>query len=100
MTASAMDGPPDLDLGAGVVAWYTRYGTHERAGLIERHPRPDNGQPCEGGVLFDLPGIREAFPSRPVWQVLSADPLTLAPSLLCRVCGRHGFIRDGRWADV
>lgn len=29
-------------------------------------------------------------------QLLSADPLTISPSLLCR-CGDHGFIENGKW---
>lgn len=31
------------------------------------------------------------------WRLESLDPLTLSPSLLCRICGTHGFIRSGRW---
>lgn len=33
----------------------------------------------------------------PVHQVLCADPLTLVPSLKCRMCGAHGNITNGRW---
>jgi hypothetical protein len=97
---SAMEDPPDLNLGSGVVAWWTSYGTQERVGLIERHPRPDTVVPCEGGVLFDLDGVREMFPDRALWQVVSFEPLTITPSLLCRRCGRHGFITAGRWTPA
>lgn len=31
------------------------------------------------------------------WDVISEDPLTLSPSVLCRSCGFHGFIRGGKW---
>lgn len=31
------------------------------------------------------------------WEVEQDNPLTLSPSLLCRACGDHGFIRNGRW---
>ena len=34
------------------------------------------------------------------WHVVSKDPLTLTPSLLCTGCGTHGFITDGRWVSV
>ncbi len=34
------------------------------------------------------------------WTVVSADPLHLEPSILCTVCGDHGFIRDGRWVPA
>lgn len=29
-------------------------------------------------------------------QLVSADPLTISPSLLCR-CGDHGFVENGKW---
>lgn len=29
-------------------------------------------------------------------DVVSHQPLTLSPSVVCE-CGTHGFIRDGRW---
>jgi hypothetical protein len=34
------------------------------------------------------------------WTVVSTDPITLTPSLLCTGCGTHGFITDGRWVGV
>lgn len=30
--------------------------------------------------------------------VVSEEPLTITPSLLCSVCGLHGFVTDGRWS--
>jgi hypothetical protein len=48
---------------------------------------------CEGGVA-----VKPAWADG--WDVLSVKPLTLAPSLLCRVCQHHGFIRDGRWVPA
>lgn len=29
--------------------------------------------------------------------VVSEDPLTIAPSILCPDCGLHGFITNGAW---
>lgn len=46
-------------------------------------------------ILFDIPG-NEHVPPDGKWQLESLEPLTLSPSLLC-LCGRHGFIRQGRW---
>jgi hypothetical protein len=40
------------------------------------------------------------FPNNPIWQVQAWEPMTLTPSLLCRTCGRHGFIRQGRWVEA
>lgn len=35
--------------------------------------------------------------SHPVHQVVCAEPLTLTPSLLCRTCGAHGHVTNGKW---
>lgn len=56
------------------------------------------GEPCVGLVTFDLPGVREVVgPDRPLWTVESFDPLTTTPSVLCRICGDHGYITNGEW---
>ena len=34
------------------------------------------------------------------WRLECEDPLTVSPSLLCTRCGRHGFIRQGRWEEA
>lgn len=31
-------------------------------------------------------------------SVVSLEPLTISPSILCGECGAHGFIRDGVWS--
>lgn len=105
---------PEMDLGYGhtlrFMSWAPddlppnreRYGyplpNVKRAGALITHPRKD-GQPgeCLSGISFDLPETRPHFAERAMWQVESWEPLTLSPSLLCRVCGDHGFIRHGRW---
>lgn len=61
-------------------------------GIEYRHPTPD-GKVCNGYVPV------KAFCSSG-WDVLSEKPLTLSPSLLCRVCGHHGFIRNGAWVPA
>ena len=67
----------------------------ERVGVIV-----DTGNGCKSSVLFDLPGVAQVFPGHPVWTVESWEPLTLSPSLLCKLCGDHGFIRAGRWVPA
>lgn len=72
----------------------------ERWGLIVDHPRPD-GSPCIGSfATFDGPVQRQVHPGAPKWAVESLDPLTLSPSLLCRDCGDHGFVRNGQWINA
>jgi hypothetical protein len=63
-------------------------------GYIETHPRADTGEPCRGWLNIDplAEGSR--------WNVEQAEPLTLSPSVLCRACGNHGFIRNGRWVSA
>jgi hypothetical protein len=108
------DEPPNadqldlIDIGCDTwISFYQHSGHPElgRTGLIERHKRPDNGEWCQGSVLFDhvpedLRGKRGDGSPRHVWHVESMDPLTLTPSILCRVCKHHGFIRDGRWVPA
>ncbi len=66
--------------------------------IHEFHRTPD-GEWCSGFVAFDVPS--DYLTGRePKWQVESFDPLTLSPSLLCRACGHHGFIREGRWVPA
>lgn len=90
----------DIDLGNGVVAAYTRYSWHDRAGLIEWHRDTQTGDWCCGAVLFDLEGVHVLFPECALWTVVSFEPLTITPSILCRICGHHGWITDGRWVNA
>lgn len=97
-----------IDLGSGRDAVY--FTAHDDAeqlgeviGLIETHPlqrvfddRPA-GAECAGVVFFDVPGNEV---DRPKWTVECWEPLTLSPSILCGLCGNHGFIRGGRWVEA
>lgn len=72
----------------------------EKAVMSFNHSPPDDaGKRCGGFVTFDSPEARTVFPNYAFWVVQSWDPMTLTPSLLCRSCGRHGFIRQGRWVN-
>jgi hypothetical protein len=59
------------------------------AGLYYEHPGR-SGEVCHGWITFK-PYWKDG------WDVQSWEPLTISPSLLCRACGHHGFIRGGRW---
>lgn len=69
----------------------------ERCGAIVSHINTATGDRCWSGIHFDSEMAKEVFPKDACWQVDSMEPLTLNPSLLCRVCGDHGFIRNGKW---
>jgi hypothetical protein len=109
--------PPPMDFGSGVTgrfhgwmpdrsieairARYEGLADIDKVGMSFNHPRKDGGNGrCGGFVTFDLPGVRGLFPNHALWTVESWEPLTLSPSLLCRTCGRHGFIRQGRWVEA
>jgi hypothetical protein len=82
------------DLGHGVrIARVNFEG--QFAGIQWRHPRPDNGQDCRGGFV----AFRGRYMDNHGWTLESEDPLTLSPSLMCRGCGCHGFIKNGAWVQ-
>jgi hypothetical protein len=86
---------PIEDIGHGVTI-QRRYMDGRLAGVAYWHPRPDNGAKCQGWV--SVPDA-DGWP-KDSWKLESEKPLTLSPSLACRACGHHGFIRDGKWVPV
>lgn len=68
----------------GIHEWHRERGEYE-AGFI-----PFTGRLKPGWWRSDAP----------TWEVVSEDPLTLSPSLLCGQCGHHGFIRNGEWVPA
>lgn len=65
-------------------------------GVTETHKNPD-GAWCGGYVRFrNVPAARNP-PEHANHELVSADPLTISPSLACRRCPSHGFIESGRW---
>jgi Family of unknown function (DUF6527) len=70
----------------------TRYVDGALHGIAYQHP-------CIAG------GLREAFiplnpPFKTGWDLVSVSPLTITPSLLCRACGHHGFLTEGKWVPA
>lgn len=62
------------------------------------HPCRD-GKPMPGAIWLDIPELPADLrrDGRPVWQLVSREPLHVEPSVLCRACNDHGWIRNGRW---
>lgn len=85
-----------VDIGHGVsIEQRCLQGDTVPCGVAYKHPDGKGGI-CGGWVPYkSLTG----WPPNG-WDVLSRDPLTLAPSLLCRICGHHGFIREGKWVPA
>lgn len=67
--------------------------------VYEQHAN-SNGDPCIGALTLVIPGERERNGSTPMWDVVQSEPLTLSPSILCRSCGKHGYIHNGRWEEA
>lgn len=70
----------------------------EPVGCIVYHPR-SNGEYCSGAIHFDTPRTARMQETNR-WQLVSLDPLHVEPSILCKTCGDHGFIRNGRWESA
>ena len=79
-----------IDIGHGVSIEF-REIDGAGAGVAYRHPTPA-GRACEGYAPLSPPGEH--------WQLVQREPLTISPSLLCRACGHHGFIREGKWVPA
>lgn len=96
-TARFFEWAPDRDLNPQ----YANMPDVPRAGLLVEHPMASApGEMCKSAIHFDLPETRHLVSDRARWQVESWEPLTLSPSLLCRRCGDHGFIRGGVWVPA
>lgn len=52
-------------------------------------------RPRDGVTLIVAPEL-----TIPGHTVISLDPVTISPSILCDDCGLHGFIREGRWVPA
>ena len=111
----------DIDLGHGhtyrFVGWYPDDlpGNRTHLGISDGEPMPSiekavifidhkkpNGEECGGAVTLDTPETRrwKLASDDHRWQVESWEPLTISPSILCRLCDDHGFIRDGKWVSA
>lgn len=91
-TAEWVGWHPDRDLNPQ----YADVPDTDKYGLWVAHATPE-GRPCESFIIITSDVQRRIEPGRPTWQLISEDPLHVEPSLLCKTCGDHGFIRDGRW---
>jgi hypothetical protein len=85
-----------IDLGDGHFLQFSEY-EGEIAGCSISH-KGKNGEDCNGWVAFAGRKWAASFPQGiSTWNVVSEEPLTLEPSVLCRVCGDHGHVKCGKW---
>ena len=88
-----MSGP--IDIGHGVTAEILR----DESGVVQgvRYEHPCGPDPRAANTEGWIP----VKPNRPDgWDLVSEEPLAVAPSVLCTACGHHGFIREGRWVPA
>lgn len=102
--------PHRIDLGDGRYLTFFVNLDDDVLGCIEIHPSLKDtrgvkgsyglavGEPCSGSLYFRVP--ENSSVSRPSWEVISWSPLTLSPSVLCTLCGNHGFVRNGLWESA
>lgn len=68
-------------------------------GIHEHHKSTKSGLWCGGYLRFEnVPEAVEAGNAN--HTLVSANPLTIQPSLGCRGCSSHGYIREGKWTDA
>lgn len=84
------------DIGHGhMLRPITYTGDEHPCGWELHHPdKRDSSQECGSGVW-----VARRVPEN-LWTLVSWEPLTIAPSVLCVTCGDHGFIRDGKWVPA
>lgn len=84
-----------LDLGHGH-EFVAVLGAEDRLmGWLHAHPdRRDPTIACRSFCAVRM------IDGAPVHVITSADPLTLTPSLLCRICGAHGNVINGKWEPL
>jgi hypothetical protein len=83
-----------VDIGHGVsIELRCIRGEDVPCGVAYQHPDGKGGV-CEGWAPF------KSAKQESGWDVQSFYPLTISPSLLCRACQHHGFIREGKWVPA
>ena len=101
MTIVGNDPPADsIEIGPRNRITFSEY-RGETAGIQEYHQKAD-GQWCAGWIAFAGTSWANSFKDPPIttWTVIQREPLTLSPSILCRSCGSHGHITNGRWVPA
>ena len=90
-----------IDIGHGHQIKFVSYDGDERTGINDYHLRPDGTQ-CSGWIPFEGGAWALSFEPGQIqaWKVEQSEPLTISPSVLCRTCGNHGFIRNGKWVPA
>lgn len=83
---------PDIDLGGGTIARPVHSPDWQSiVGYTIDHDTAD-GRRCSAMVMTGGPDITH--------EIVSTNPLTISPSLICPECGAHGHVERGAWKPV
>lgn len=88
-----------IDLGDNHILTFCSYEGESRVACNIKHLTKD-GNECNGFIAFRGRAWEKTFTvpnTITAWDVIQDEPLTLTPSILCRGCGDHGFVTNGRW---
>jgi len=89
-----------IDLGDNHFATIVVFKDDTHAAIEVAHKTPSGADCLEFIAITDSAWSKEFKPGTiTTWELLSKDPLTLSPSLLCG-CGDHGFIQNGKWVKA
>lgn len=86
----------EIPLGGGHVFVPVTDREDRLVGWLHTHPDARSGS----GMLCQSFCAVRAIDGAPVHEILQAEPLTLSPSLKCRICGMHGEVVNGAWKPM
>lgn len=98
--------PDDFDLNLGhdhFLRWVAQGPNGPRVGAeIFHRPAPGRrGGYGDGSLCLSIPlwDARSGYPADRLWELCGAadERLTISPSVLCDVCGDHGWVENGKW---
>lgn len=74
-------------------------------GIHEHHRSTNNPELWCGGYLWfknvdTAVMLEQQERGQARHTLVQQDPLTVEPSIGCRTCASHGFLREGRWSDA
>ena len=88
----------EVDLGNGHRIIFTQYKGEKRVGADLIHPPVEDKCGGVGWIAFEGRSWANSFKGViATWNIETEEPITISPSILCRSCGDHGFVRNGKW---
>lgn len=88
----------EIDLGDDHRIVFTEYEGEKRVGANLIHPRVEGKCSGQSWIVFEGRTWANTFDGKiNTWKVEKEEPITISPSILCRACNDHGFIREGKW---